>query len=257
MNTGYKIFIILAIITTGFVSIPPTLSSVCNMLEIYDERCPRIAGIQTPFGVLVIWNTMPPTSVDVHSSNGANAQNDFFMDNVTRHSVIHIGYKQHDMNRLGVNMTQDLVIAGHTNYVALWIFKTTWHTSQQADAEIVVLEDENHKKIMMSENVGTFQQVIKVHIRCGDDNILFIPYYSAGSVPMQGITSSKIFVKYIFPDLLPDAGMYRLNFSSPYPVQFEFPSNFKVTYNYTKVCSVTYTKPHPNVFSYDLMFKTK
>jgi hypothetical protein len=61
MRTKYKIIIISVIVTVDFFSIPPTLTNMCNALEIHDDTCPRISGIQTPFGgQLQIWDTTPP-----------------------------------------------------------------------------------------------------------------------------------------------------------------------------------------------------
>ena len=60
MKTRYKIFTIIAILVFGFFTFPPILTSVCDYMGIYDERCPRISGIQVPFvGSVQMWNTIP------------------------------------------------------------------------------------------------------------------------------------------------------------------------------------------------------
>ncbi|MDC8452099.1 MAG: hypothetical protein LV477_04210 [Candidatus Nitrosotalea sp.] len=255
MKTKFRILIILVVVTAGFFSIPPTLTNICNTLEIYDERCPRIGGIQTPFeGQIQIWNTTPSSPVDF-SSNETNSQNDFFMDNVIRSSIIHIGPKPSATNDLKVNMTQSLTVAGHMSSVPLWVFDANWNPLHSRDAIIVALYDENHKKISLPINVGTFQQLIKIPFQfCGKGSA---SYYETGYVPIHEGIPKKILVKYVLPDLLPSGETYRMNFSSPYPVKFEIPDNFKVTYNATTICPVTYSKPHPNIFFYDFMFKMK
>lgn len=255
MKTKFRILIIFVIVIAGFFSIPPTLTNICNTLEIYDERCPRIGGIQTPFGGQIqIWDTAPPVPVDF-SANNTNTQNDFFMDNVTRSSVIYLGPRPSTMNGLEVNMTQSLTVTGNIRYVPLWIFETDWNSSSPHDAMIETLEDENHKKISLPSNVGTFQQLIKIPtMYCGGGSVL---YHELGVIPIPEGTSKTIFVKYVLPDLLPSGHTYHMNFSSPYPVKFDILGNFEVTYNDTKICPVTYSKPHPNVFFYDFMFKMK
>lgn len=257
MKTKLRILIILVVVTAGFFSIPPTLTTICNTLEIYDERCPRIGGIQTPFGGQIqIWNTTPPSPVDF-SSNETNSQNDFFMDNVTRSSIIHIGPKLPTMNSLEVNMTQSLTVTGNIHYVPLWIFEADWNSSSSHDAMIETLEDENHKKLSLPDNsnMGTFQQLIKIPFQfCGKGSA---SYYATGYVPIHEGIPKKILVKYVLPDLLPSGETYHMNFSSPYPVKFEIPDNFEVTYNDTTICPIAYSMPHPNIFFYDFVFKIK
>lgn len=255
MKTRFRILIILAVVIAGFFSIPITLTNLCNTLEIYDERCPRIGGIQTPFGGQIqIWNTTPHALVNF-SLNETNSQNDFFMDNVTRSSIIHIGPKPSTTNGLEVNMTQSLTVAENVPSVPLWIFDANWNSLHSRDTIIETLVDENHKKISLPINVGTFQQLIKIPFKfCG---IGFVSYHELEFVPIHEGIPKKIFVKYLLPDLLPSGQVYRMNFSSPYPIKFEIPNNFEVTYNDTKICPVTFNKPHPNVFFYDFMFKMK
>lgn len=257
MKTKFRILIILAVVTAGFFSIPPTLTNICNTLEIYDEQCPRIGWIQTPFGGQIqIWDTTPHAPVNF-SSNETNTQNDFFMDNVTRSSVIHIGPKPPTMNSLEVNMTQSLTVTGNIHYIPLWIFEADWNSSSPHDAIIETLEDENHKKLSLPDNsnMGTFQQLIKIPTKyCGRGSV---SYHELEVIPIPEGTPKTIFVKYILPDLLPSGETYRMNFSSPYPVKFEIPDNFEVTYNDTTICPIAYSMPHPNVFFYDFMFKIK
>lgn len=241
MKTKFRILIILTIATAGFFSIPPVLTNMCNALEIYDEQCPRIGGIQTPFGGQIqIWDTTPHTPVNF-SSNKTNMQNDFFMDNITRFSVIHIGPKPVTMNGLEVNMTQSLTVTGSIHYVPLWIFEADWNSSSLHGTLIETLEDENHKKLSLPDNsnMGTFQQLIKIPIKyCGKGSV---SYHELEAIPIRKGTPKTIFVKYVLPDLLPSGETYHMNFSSPYPVKFEIPGNLEVTYNDTTICPVAYS----------------
>ncbi len=243
----------ITIATGAFFIIPPVLTGICNDLQIYDDRCPRISGIQSPFGGEIrIWNTIPPIPPG-HPLNNIGVENDYFLDNITRTSVIHVSVNSSHANILDVSMTQSLVVSGDASYIPLWVFDATWNFSHRRDAMITSIENENHTNISLPSDVGTFQQVIKIPARSGNNKATY--YYSLGGISIIHGEPNKVFVNYVLPHLLPINGTYVMNFTSPYPVQFDIASNIQTTYNYTVIYPASYAAPHPNLFSYDLKFQ--
>ena len=199
------------------------------------------------------------TNSENHNVVNNVTTNNFFSDNVTRSAIMQIDIKQNDTGHgLSANMLIQLDVIGKTDSIHIYPIIVPWGNDT---TNTIILEDEHHIPIITKSgcnyDCGIFQTVLIIPscVTGQGETMGRIKVVDNPVLSTLDHVYSRIFAKYVLPDILPENGQYKVKFVSPYYVKINLPNGSTVIGNHTTTCTIMSNSNKNSEFVYDLAFK--